>query len=229
MTSEETKYRCVQCGHAIRTLFVQYSPGNIRLMKCEHCKSIADEYVECEIMILLIDLILHKTKAYRHLLYNVLLQETVDCEGLLWKSALGFLALDAYRCLILATGEGGISSLIWICGKIFADLFIGNFFLFFLILLVTRSSFTISAELSGWKDIMLVIIISSYWKIFLVSMMIWEFPPWVIPIVDAFVLSSNAVALKVISNSTTKRCIMGCFPAHAAKFLIAQLWRWCCP
>ncbi|PKI62990.1 hypothetical protein CRG98_016629, partial [Punica granatum] len=80
MGSEATKYRCVQCGHGIGTLFVQYSPGNIRLMKCERCKSVADEYIECELMILLIDLILHKTKAYRHLLYNVLLQETVDCE-----------------------------------------------------------------------------------------------------------------------------------------------------
>lgn len=28
------EYRCVKCGFRIKTLFVQYSPGNIRLMKC---------------------------------------------------------------------------------------------------------------------------------------------------------------------------------------------------
>ncbi|KAH1194562.1 Protein arv1 [Glycine max] len=70
-------YRCIQCGCPVKTLYVQYSPGNIRLMKCENCKAVADEYIECEIMILAIDLILHKPKAYRHLLHNVINQETM--------------------------------------------------------------------------------------------------------------------------------------------------------
>lgn len=79
------EYRCVKCGFRIKTLFVQYSPGNIRLMKCviyhfllsifpsnfqffqftinfattpppslylqENCRAVADEYIECEIMV----------------------------------------------------------------------------------------------------------------------------------------------------------------------------------
>ncbi|KAJ1395074.1 Arv1 protein [Sesbania bispinosa] len=78
-------YRCIQCGFPIKTLYVQYSPGNIRLMKCENCKAVADEYIECEIMILVIDLILHKPKAYRHLLYNVINQETMKFQqGQFW-------------------------------------------------------------------------------------------------------------------------------------------------
>ncbi|GJM96830.1 hypothetical protein PR202_ga13698 [Eleusine coracana subsp. coracana] len=70
--SEEEGPRCVGCGRRVRTLFVQYSPGNIRLMKCDSCKAVADPYIECEFMIILIDLILHKTRAYRHLLVNKL-------------------------------------------------------------------------------------------------------------------------------------------------------------
>ncbi|XP_048421331.1 uncharacterized protein LOC103956342 isoform X5 [Pyrus x bretschneideri] len=82
------------------TLFVHYSPGNIRLMKCGNFKAVADEYIECEPIVKLlffffnffpskfnkfvtffcclhcqiipIDSILHKTKAYTHLLYNVI-------------------------------------------------------------------------------------------------------------------------------------------------------------
>ncbi|XP_021613409.1 protein ARV 1 isoform X3 [Manihot esculenta] len=104
------KYRCVQCGFGIKTLFVQYSPGNIRLMKCENCKAIADEYIECELMIILIDLILHKPKAYRHLLYNVLNQQTVELEGLLWKSTVTFLLFDAYRSLLLLRNKEEQSS-----------------------------------------------------------------------------------------------------------------------
>ncbi|XP_058778047.1 protein ARV 1-like [Vicia villosa] len=74
-------YRCIQCGFPIKTLYLQYSPGNIRLMKC-NCKVVADEYIECEITIIIIDLILHKPKAYRHLLYNVINQETLKFQGL---------------------------------------------------------------------------------------------------------------------------------------------------
>ncbi|KAG7020677.1 Protein arv1-like protein, partial [Cucurbita argyrosperma subsp. argyrosperma] len=47
-----------------------------------------------------------------------------------------------------------------------------------------------------YKDFFFAIIISSYFKIFLVCMMIWEFPSPVIFIIDLFVLSSNVIAIK---------------------------------
>jgi hypothetical protein len=46
------------------------------------------------------------------------------------------------------------------------------------------------------KEILLTILISSYVKIFLFAMPVWEFPVSVIFIVDMLVLTSNAVALK---------------------------------
>ncbi|XLR09880.1 hypothetical protein S83_037818 [Arachis hypogaea] len=55
-------YQCVRCSFPIKSFYVQYSPDNIRLMKCEKCKAIADECLECEIMIPMIDLMLHKQK-----------------------------------------------------------------------------------------------------------------------------------------------------------------------
>eukprot|EP00249_Psilotum_nudum_P017290 c26250_g1_i2 orf=373-843(+) len=45
---------CVHCGTPVNEVYVQYSPGNIRLTKC----------------IIVIDLILHKPEAYRHLFFN---------------------------------------------------------------------------------------------------------------------------------------------------------------
>uniref|UniRef100_A0A7N0U589 Protein ARV n=1 Tax=Kalanchoe fedtschenkoi TaxID=63787 RepID=A0A7N0U589_KALFE len=125
--------RCLQCGSQVAKLFVQYSPGNIRLMKCPKCKQVADEYIECEIMIVLIDLILHKTKAYRHLLYNVLNQRSLDLEGLMWKLILGSLLLDTYRMLILVRSVEEWSSIIsfsssvWNLGKVLMDVFLEDF------------------------------------------------------------------------------------------------------
>ncbi|KAL6333264.1 hypothetical protein AAG906_028447 [Vitis piasezkii] len=47
-----------------------------------------------------------------------------------------------------------------------------------------------------YKNLLLAILISSYFKIFLIAMMVWELPSSVIFIIDVFVLSSNTVALK---------------------------------
>lgn len=224
--------RCVQCGFRVKKLFVQYSPGNIRLIKCENCKAVADDYVECEIMILLIDLILHKTKAYRHLLHNMLNQKSVNFEGLLWKSTVGFLLLDAYRILVLKrSGQDlgmstSISSLLWRIGKMLMDVFFGNFMFLCTFLISTRLLLDASDRVSSsnrYKDLLLAILVSSYFKIFLIAMMVWEFPFSVIIIIDIFVLSSNTVALKVITETAMNRCIGVCLIAHAVKFISNQL------
>ncbi|XVF80345.1 hypothetical protein PTKIN_Ptkin15bG0062600 [Pterospermum kingtungense] len=222
------EYRCVQCGFPIKTLFVQYSPGNIRLMKCENCKSVADEYIECELMIVLIDLILHKPKAYMHLLYNVLNQQCTHFQGLLWKSLVGFLVLDAYRSLLVKRPEEewgmsiSISSFFWIYRKMLVDVFLGNFMLLCSFLFAIRNLLKMSVQFSRIRELLLAILVSSYFKIFLTAMMVWEFPPSVIYIIDLFVLSSNIVALKVITGRTTNQCVGACFIAHSVKFCTAQ-------
>ncbi|KAK8693681.1 hypothetical protein V6N13_071253 [Hibiscus sabdariffa] len=196
------EYRCVQCGFRIKTLFVQYSPGNIRLMKCVNCKAVADEYIECELMIVLIDLILHKPKAYRHVLFNVLNHESTHFQGILWKLLVGFLVLDAYRSLLVKKPEEewgtsmSFSSFFWIYRKMLVDVFLGNYMFLCSFFLAVRSLLKTSARFSRFRDLLLAILISSYFKILLTAMMVWEFPTAVIYIIDLFVFSSNTVALK---------------------------------
>ncbi|KAK9288620.1 hypothetical protein L1049_017080 [Liquidambar formosana] len=196
----------------------------------ENCKAVADEYVECEIMILLIDLILHKPKAYRHLLYNMPNRDSVSFKGLLWKSTFGFLLLDAYMILVLKrSGEEwslytNFSSLLWRCGKILMDVFIGNFMFLCTILLAKRILLDTSGRVSRYKDLVLAILFSSYFKIFLIPMMVWEFPFSVIFIIDVFVLSSNTVALKVTTETAMNRCIGVCFSAYVVKFFADQVF-----
>ncbi|KAF5770400.1 putative Arv1 protein [Helianthus annuus] len=220
-------FRCVQCGHHIKSLYVQYSPGNIRLMKCQNCRAVADEYIECEIMILLIDLILHKAKAYRHLFYNMFDPKAMNFEGLMWKLTFWFLILDAYRISILLANSGysasypSLALLIWGCGKILLDAFVGNLLFISILLLGTRSLLNAFSEVSRYKNIWLAILASSYLKLFLIAMMVWEFPSSVIFIIDIFVLSSNTLALNVISESAMSKCFGVCLCAHAVKFLVS--------
>ncbi|RZC48217.1 hypothetical protein C5167_041154 [Papaver somniferum] len=216
-------FRCIHCGCKIKLLFIQYSPGNIRLMKCGNCKVVADEYIECEIMILLIDLVMHKTKAYRHLLLNAPTLHPVDFRGILWKSAILYLLLDGYRNFLLKEDSSlsfnSISSSL-ICVKMLIDVLLVNFVFFCVLFLVaTRILQTASAGATRYIDISLAIFASSYMRIFLVATMVWDFPSSVLYIIDMFVLSSNVVALKVVTESRMSRCIWVCCSAHAVKFL----------
>lgn len=208
--------RCVQCGHRVEKLYIQYSPGNIRLVKCENCKSIADDYVECELMILIVDLILHRPKAYRHLLFNLLDRRTVDFDALLFKSSLVFLILDAYKLWIM-NGMSQEWSLWGVGLKVVACVILGN--LVFLSVFFGSSRFLDFIEgFRTYKDVLLAIIVSSYLKVYMLAMLVWEFPPSVVYIIDLIVMSSNMVALKVITESSFKGCAGVCLGAHALKF-----------
>ncbi|CAK9319250.1 unnamed protein product [Citrullus colocynthis] len=230
MGRETNGNRCVQCGFRMNQLFVLYSPGNMHLMKCDNCKSVADEYIEFEVMIVLIDLILHKRQAYRHLLYNLLDRNRLSRQDLMWKFGLGFLLLDAYRYMLLILSEKkssmSFSSTIGICQKALMNVSLGNVMFLCVLHILSRVFLRSSTGVHcyGYTEFFFAIIISSYFKIFLVCMMIWEFPSTVIFIIDLFVLSSNVVAIKVITESTVSRCIGACLCAHGSKFLATKLF-----
>ncbi|XP_011025334.1 PREDICTED: protein arv1 homolog isoform X3 [Populus euphratica] len=198
------EHRCAEYGFPIETLFVQYSPGNIQLMRCANCEAVADEYIECEFM------------------------------GLLWKSIFVFLLLDANRSLLLKrnAGEWGssvsFSSIVstfqeYFLLQILVDVFVGNFMFICVFLLSMRLLLNTSIQISRCRDILLAVLVSSHFKIFLIATMVWEFPFSVIFIIDLFVLSSNMVALKVFSEPAMNRCIAACFCARAVKLLVTQI------
>lgn len=52
------------------SLYVEYSEESLRLVRCQHCGRVADKYIEFELLLVLIDIILHRKSAYRHLMIN---------------------------------------------------------------------------------------------------------------------------------------------------------------
>ncbi|ESQ36720.1 hypothetical protein EUTSA_v10008618mg [Eutrema salsugineum] len=219
-----SEYRCVGCGFRVKSLFIQYSPGNIRLMKCGNCKEVADEYIECERMTIFIDLILHRPKVYRHVLYNAINQETVNVQHLLLKLVFAYLLLDSYRSLVLRITDERSSlseSSVLTSVKVLIGVLSANLAFFFAFAIAAKGLLN---EVSRRREILLGILISSYLKIFLLAMLVWEFPMSVIFIVDILVLTSNSMALKVLTESTTSRCIAVCLIAHTVRFLVGSVF-----
>ncbi|CAK9873686.1 unnamed protein product [Sphagnum jensenii] len=174
---------CVHCATPVDAVYVEYSPGNIRLSVCAKCEHTADEYVECEMMIVLVDLVLQKSKAYRHIFFNYPLLHKLSMREFVWKASLLVLLLDS--CMFYYFEMAFIYSFCFVqCHmKLYAAdvLCCGSF---------------------RWTDIRMALVLSSYFKLFVFAMMVWEFSPLMAFIIDMLVLSSNTVAIKVMLNTS---------------------------
>ncbi|XP_058453289.1 protein ARV1 [Malaya genurostris] len=85
------EYVCINCGCFVPELYRKISSTVLKITECDKCKHPADKYIEFEVLIILIDLILLSKPAYRHILYNS------DCKNL-WKIGIILVLLEAY-CL----------------------------------------------------------------------------------------------------------------------------------
>jgi hypothetical protein len=63
-------YRCVHCGAETPSLYKFYSPTSIKLTSCSKCLVDVDPYVEREWILIVLDCLLLRTPAYRHVLWN---------------------------------------------------------------------------------------------------------------------------------------------------------------
>ncbi|KAH7414593.1 hypothetical protein KP509_14G000900 [Ceratopteris richardii] len=224
---------CVHCGTTVNEVYVQYSPGNIRLTKCVECKCVADEYVECEMMIILIDLILHKPEAYRHLFFNYPNLNKLNMKVLIWKTCLLFLLLDSCRQSFMSAGKkvdtikwDSLTAFVSTAGKLFGQVLLQN--VIYLITIMMASYITLqrySHSTFRWGDLLLALLFSSYFKLFTFAMMVWDFSPFMVQIVEMFVLSSNTIAVKVItSHSTLISAIVVALGALARLSMVAFSW-----
>ena len=59
-----------RCGLTVENLLVEYGERNCRLTRCSQCGQVADKYIECELLLVLLDVFLHRKPAFRHLMFN---------------------------------------------------------------------------------------------------------------------------------------------------------------
>ncbi|KAJ8920496.1 hypothetical protein NQ315_005365 [Exocentrus adspersus] len=82
-------YFCINCGSPVTYLYKKYSETVLKLTECKHCKNVADKYVEYDTLFVVIDLILLKVSAFRHVLLNVQFKN-------FWKLSIILLFLETY-------------------------------------------------------------------------------------------------------------------------------------
>ena len=69
-TNEGLAYRCVDCGAPAASLYKAYSTTSVKLTSCGQCNRNVDPYVERDWVLVVLDCVLLRLPAYRHVLWN---------------------------------------------------------------------------------------------------------------------------------------------------------------
>lgn len=218
-----SKFKCIECGATVSTLYKQFSSEIIKITRCDLCGSVADMYIECDLVLILINTILHKRSAYRHLLFNA-------NPPSIWKLIIVYILCSTYT--------SWVSFLRPIFGHMPTEIIFTNVCVLFFIeaagWLWLLISVNILLKLVGLNDslndssnmlyVTKAVIISSYGTLFSAMAIIWandDFK-YFLYLSQFFVLTSNITAIRVIGNLHLLKVIIVLSFSTIQKMLLVQ-------
>lgn len=220
-------FRCVECNEKATELYRDYRNGILKITICESCQKPVDKYIEYDPVIILIDAILCKTQAFRHILFNTNL-------NIHWKLCVFCLLCEAYlRWSLLHTSEHSSDP-----ADIIRYTKEWEFYGMFALAALELSAFCASVVLFLWLVVgrlqrrtiqpgllLRALLLSSYGKVLLIPTVIWEhdYSPLCLALIKLFVLTSNSQAIRVILNSSRRLSLLSVCVGLLSETCVAQV------
>ncbi|XP_019864672.2 protein ARV1 [Aethina tumida] len=98
MTDIDREFTCINCGRQVQSLYKKYSETVLKLTECSNCCRVSDKYIEYDVVLVIIDAILLRICAFRHLLHNTMLKN-------FWKVIPFIILMETYTEWILVTQQ----------------------------------------------------------------------------------------------------------------------------
>jgi len=214
---------CIECRFPTSQLYTEYSGGStghgVRLTVCKNCGRFCDKYVEHDLVVLFIDLVLIKPQVYRHLLHNTLMREPDQFDPLIIRLGILLLLFDVY--LTWTRIEKQTYSAADFDNTNFLRLaqqpIVLQYIFFLLLCALSTLSFHLSIRFltsSPWSPLVLfsfiprysrpnsvstALLVSSSTKLFPILMVIWEYDvPAAARSLGWAVVANNVEALKIL-------------------------------
>lgn len=209
---------------------------------CDCCHLFADKYVEYERILVMLDLLLHKPQVYRHMLFNINYKPNGDASEnaalvavTLWKMVPLYLLLDCYmRWWWLQTslerqaaagGVPGIDGVDYPMFDRYGTLVVvctGEMVLYILGIVVCVK-FWLRPKNITVLELVHALLMSSFAKLFVLLMMIWDYDLIFARLIDLFVLTSNVTAMRVFLAVPPARVITVIIPALLLRLVFLAL------
>ncbi|XP_029903674.1 protein ARV1 [Myripristis murdjan] len=219
-------FRCIECNEEAAELHRDYRNGILKLTICEFCQKPVDRYIEYDPVIILIDVILCKTQAFRHILFNTSL-------NIHWKLCVFCLLCEAYFRWSLLQGSEQSSDPADIIRYTKEWDFYGMFGLAALELWAFCSGVlwflwvavgALQGEKLDFRLLLRALLLSCYGKVLLIPAVIWEhdYTPLCLGLIKLLVLTSNSQAIRVILNSSRRLSLMAVCVGLLAEACVVQ-------
>ncbi|KAK1170737.1 protein ARV1 isoform X1 [Acipenser oxyrinchus oxyrinchus] len=207
-------YKCIECSQEANELHRDYSNGVLKITICKSCQKPVDKYIEYDPVIILIDAILCKAQAYRHIIFNTTLNIhgklfvfCLLCEAYLrWSQLQGSKQSSDPADIIRYTKEWDFYRM---CGLAALELIMFLVGVFTFLWLIKGYLETIFEPAMMLKALLL----SSYGKLLVIPAVIWEhdYSPLCLHLIKVFVLTSNSQAVRVILNCSRRLSLLVIF------------------
>ncbi|XP_008056144.1 protein ARV1 [Carlito syrichta] len=206
------QYRCIECNREAKELYRDYNHGVLKITICKSCQKPVDKYIEYDPVIILINAILCKAQAYRHIIFNT----EINIHG---KLCIFCLLCEAYLRwwqlqdsnqntdpddLIRYAKEWDFYRMFAIASLEQAAFFVGIF-----TFLGVERPMTTKKRLN-FNLLLKALLLSSYGKLLLIPAVIWEhdYTPLCLKLIKIFVLTSNFQATRVTLNINRKLSLL---------------------
>ncbi|KAG9347520.1 hypothetical protein JZ751_005088 [Albula glossodonta] len=214
MAQTQAPYKCVECNSNANELHRDYSNGILKITICDSCQRPVDKYIEYDPVIILIDAILCKTQAYRHIIFNTktnihgkLCVFCLLCEAYLrWSQLQGSEQSSDPADIIRYTKEWDFYGMFGLAALELSVFLSGVLAFLWLVRGFLRSSLQLPLLLKA-------LLLSSYGKLLLIPAVIWEhdYSPLCFSLIKLFVLTSNSQAIRVIFNCSRRLSLLAVF------------------
>ncbi|XP_033873986.3 protein ARV1 isoform X1 [Acipenser ruthenus] len=200
-------YKCIECSQEANELHRDYSNGVLKITICKSCQKPVDKYIEYDPVIILIDAILCKAQAYRHIIFNTTLNIhgklfvfCLLCEAYLrWSQLQGSKQSSDPADIIRYTKEWDFYRMFGLAALELMMFLVGVFTFLWLIKGYLKTIFEPAMMLKA-------LLLSSYGKLLVIPAVIWEhdYSPLCLHLIKVFVLTSNSQAVRVILNCSRR-------------------------
>ncbi|CAN6598598.1 protein Arv1p [Trichomonascus vanleenenianus] len=197
---------CIECTHEVSTLYTRYSPSNIRLTACPNCNKFADRYIEHDGVNVVIDLLLLKPQAYRHVVFNVLSPSNDPMDRLHSMTKKMWLLVTLFDVYLTWARAEKSSRANPLTGYILSLPVLAQYIVFLVYCVLDTLAVHVSLRLLAWywvhwtrpNTLSTAVLIASSSKLFPILMLIWSYD---IPIATKVV--GWAVSFNIVEVLTT--------------------------
>ncbi|TSL47533.1 Protein ARV1 [Bagarius yarrelli] len=219
-------FKCIECNEEASELYRDYSNGIVKITICKSCAKPVDKYIEYDPVIILIDAILCKIQAFRHILFNTQI-------NIHWKLCVFCLLCEAYlRWSRLQSSEvtGDPADIIRYTKE-------WDFYGMFAKAALELGVYCAGVLSASWcvqkllgvsfqaSDLLKALLLSCYGKVLLIPAVIWEhdYSPLCFTLIRVFVLTSNAQAVRALIGRRRTEPVLLVFGLHVHRIRIAVM------